>query len=268
MAAKDWRRGLAGIDGPAGGENVRVSPQVHNRLADVERLLADLEGSVAYAEECQNGRPWSRIGGVHQLTMERTLGHQLSDGVALPVTAIVVPIPLPGALVAAVDRTAPGSVGVAMPPHVTILYPFLPSGRLDEGILDGLKAVAIENEAFAVRLAELRRFERVLYLAPDPAEPFVRMARALNQRFRADLPDGRETSYIPHLTVGIGSETVLDSTEDLVAPLLPVTSQAKSLAVYAQQPTGVWYAVCSVRMAAPKRMISACPSVECVRPPR
>jgi 2'-5' RNA ligase len=90
-----------------------------------------------------------------------------------------------------------------MTPHVTLLVPFVPEPGVDESVKARLRRVF---GAVAPLEYELRRFERfddgVLYLAPDPAAPFVAITRSLTIEFPNYLPyDGIHDTIVPHLTV-------------------------------------------------------------------
>jgi 2'-5' RNA ligase len=84
-----------------------------------------------------------------------------------------------------------------IPPHVTLLFPCAPD---PDGVGDVLEGV----EAFDVEFREVRRFPQggVVYLAPQPEQPFVRLAELLWERFPDWPPFGGEFPTItPHLTV-------------------------------------------------------------------
>ena len=76
-----------------------------------------------------------------------------------------------------------------VPAHITICYPFLPPADLDEQVLAGLRRVAAAVPAFFCKLTEVSWFgERVVWLAPDPAEPFRALTAAGVARFPAARP--------------------------------------------------------------------------------
>jgi 2'-5' RNA ligase len=98
-------------------------------------------------------------------------------------------------------RTAHTRDGAAgMPAHVTLLYPFAPAAKAD---VDGVRGVATEVEPFAFALRAVREWPGgVVYLEPDPAEPFVELTDRLVELF-PDYPpyDGVHDDVVPHLTV-------------------------------------------------------------------
>jgi 2'-5' RNA ligase len=90
-----------------------------------------------------------------------------------------------------------------MTPHVTLIVPFVPAAELDQSIEHRLRALFNRVQPFDYVLERFEYFESgVLYLAPDPATPFVDVVLAL----AAELPDyppyeGRHDDVIPHVTV-------------------------------------------------------------------
>jgi 2'-5' RNA ligase len=116
-------------------------------------------------------------------------------------------------------------VGVAsdLPPHVTVLYP-------SPDDVASIAEVLAPFDQFDVVFPRLDRFPGTLWLAPEPAEPFVALTEAMAARF-PDWPPygGLFTSVIPHLTV---AQERLDDVAALVAPLLPLQSRVESVVLY------------------------------------
>jgi 2'-5' RNA ligase len=127
-----------------------------------------------------------------------------------PVTHSAVIVPVPEAAPAfAAWELPPGGLGTApgMPPHVTLLYPFIPPARLDADDVATLRRIVGAAPAFSFALRGVGRFEQVLYLAPEPAAPFVALTRALVQRWPEHPPyEGAYEDIVPHLTVVQGRE--------------------------------------------------------------
>ncbi|GID28062.1 2'-5' RNA ligase family protein [Paractinoplanes brasiliensis] len=98
------------------------------------------------------------------------------------------------------DRAA--SWGV--PAHITVLYPFLAPAVIDEPVLGGLRQAAASVPAFFCTLAEVCWFaDRVVWLAPRPAQPFLALTAAVTARFPAAQPyQGQFDEVVPHLTLG------------------------------------------------------------------
>ena len=116
-------------------------------------------------------------------------------------------------------------VGIAddLPAHVTVLYPA-------PGDVGALTEALAPFAPFDVTFARLDRFPGILWLAPEPAEPFVALTEAVAGRFPLFPPyGGRYPSIIPHLTVAAAS---LDETAALIEPLLPLHSHVDAVVLY------------------------------------
>ena len=111
-----------------------------------------------------------------------------------------------------------------LPAHVTVLYPA-------PGDVVSITEALAPFEPFDVVFAPLDRFPGVLWLAPEPAEPFVSMTDALIERFPGFPPyGGTYSSIVPHLTVAAAQ---LDETAVELEPLLPLASRVESIVLYA-----------------------------------
>jgi 2'-5' RNA ligase len=92
-------------------------------------------------------------------------------------------------------------------PHVTLLYPFRPRERLRE-IRRALEPVCAGIAPFDLELARFDHFRQgptrfVLWLAPEPARPLIRLQAALRRAFPdCDEVNRHPGGYRPHLTVG------------------------------------------------------------------
>ncbi|PMQ02630.1 RNA 2',3'-cyclic phosphodiesterase [Dyella sp. AD56] len=86
--------------------------------------------------------------------------------------------------------------------HITLIYPFIDSELLTPGLLARVRDVAAELPAPMFRLAEVRTFPSVVWLAPEPSKPLVHIATALERAF-PDHPKGGGAfpDFVPHLSV-------------------------------------------------------------------
>ncbi len=123
-------------------------------------------------------------------------------------SAIIVPIRLPAALAEVrLRETWDGPSGV--PGHVTLLYPFAPPGSIDGQVIAAVAAVVAAASAFDVRFREVRRWEPgegasegVVWLAPEPSEPFNELTSALFAAFPAYPPyGGMHDETIAHVSL-------------------------------------------------------------------
>lgn len=117
-------------------------------------------------------------------------------------TGLVVPIPQAQALLAGVRSRFDACLNPGVPPHVTVLFPFVDLPRILPEDTAALSDVIGSQPAFEVTFARFGRFPRVLWLAPEPSEPFRRLTRALAARWPDHPPyGGLYPEVVPHLTV-------------------------------------------------------------------
>jgi hypothetical protein len=147
-------------------------------------------------------------------------------------TALIVPVPSAEAVVgrhrAALDRVA--SWGI--PAHITVLYPFLPPAGVDDGVLRSLRALFGSVPAFDAVLARVSWFgTEVLWLAPEPGEPFRRLTGAVYDRFPSAPPyGGAFDDVVPHLTVGDRApQPAMHAAAADIAPHLPIPVPVRSV---------------------------------------
>jgi 2'-5' RNA ligase len=122
------------------------------------------------------------------------------------------------------ERTCSDRTSIGIPPHVTLLFPFVPAETADE-TLDILRELFAATRSFDVTFRELRRWPELVYLAPQPPEPFVRLTKAIIERW-PDYPpyEGAHETVVPHLTVAYGDEALLAEVEADVSPHLPIAA--------------------------------------------
>jgi 2'-5' RNA ligase len=143
-------------------------------------------------------------------------------------SAVVVPVP---EAAAAVDRwrerTCEAKPSTGVPPHVTLLVPFVAPAEITDDVIAELRDV-LAVPAFPLELRELRRFPGTLYLAPEPAAPFARLTAALGRRFPGCPPYGDPSlAVIPHLTVAQGDDALLDRAAAEVTSALPLRAEIR-----------------------------------------
>lgn len=155
-------------------------------------------------------------------------------------SGIAVPIALPPA-VARIRRRWDLAASLGARPHVTVLFPFLPRAELTPAVRADLVAVARTVQPFTVRFASSRRFDGVVWLEPEPAEPFQHLTSVAVARW-PDWPPyaGLFETVIPHLTVAESGTAPLDELEAAVQAALPFTSRASHLETWFQDPAGRW----------------------------
>lgn len=114
------------------------------------------------------------------------------------------------------------SVTHVLPPHITLLYPFVSLGNdqngLDPAILTEttaqLRAVCQDVVPFSITLDRYSTFPgRVLFLAPAETRPLVALHERLQRAFpQYPLYGGDHSEIVPHLTISVvDSQAALDS---------------------------------------------------------
>jgi 2'-5' RNA ligase len=152
-------------------------------------------------------------------------------------SALVVLVPEAEAVVWRLRARHVRSAALGMPAHITVLYPFKPPEEIGARVLEDLAACAARFPAFRFTLRELRRFTGVLYLAPDPDEPFRRLTLGIWECFPESPPyGGRIADIVPHLTVAdIWTNDGLDEIATEFARSargrLPIAGRANALAL-------------------------------------
>lgn len=112
-----------------------------------------------------------------------------------------------------------------MPAHVTLLYPFLPVRSVDAVAERTLCSLMLATAAFDFSLASVGRFPGVVYLAPEPAAPFVALTGALVERWPEHPPyGGAYPEVVPHVTLAYGEAVP----EDVLARL-PLRVRAREV---------------------------------------
>ncbi len=156
------------------------------------------------------------------------------------------PVPEVEGLVGRWRRDWDPSAAVGVPAHITVLYPWLDAGEIDEETLAEAAELFCRHEAFGFELTEVRRFvPDVVYLAPEPEEPFRSMTAAVVAQWPDHPPyEGVHADVIPHLTVvQAGDATRVDALAAEVAVgtemALPVAARCDAVALLVER-DGWW----------------------------
>ncbi|MCX5662830.1 MAG: 2'-5' RNA ligase family protein [Planctomycetota bacterium] len=160
------------------------------------------------------------------------------------ITAILVPVhELEPALRPFRDKHLRSSA-TKLPPHVTVFYPFLPPEQVDDAVRAGLAKLFAGLPRFSHALGKTGRFQQggVLYLAPEPAEPFLALGRKIGAAFPAAGPDRREP--VMHVTIAQGGPA--EKLDEVEAEFLrefsgkmPWLVEAREVCLYSKI-AGVW----------------------------
>jgi hypothetical protein len=145
---------------------------------------------------------------IHKVGRDERRGGSMPSNEA----ALVVLVPEAEALVKPFrDRHDP-SAAVGVPAHVTLLYPFKPPDAVGAAVLDKLRHGFARFAPFRFSLGSIRRFPEVLYLAPEPDEPFRQLTSAIWDWYPETPPyGGKWPDIVPHLSVArLADEQQLD----------------------------------------------------------
>lgn len=135
-----------------------------------------------------------------------------------------------------------------LPPHVTILYPFVSPPDLNESVLAKLSDIFAKNPPFTFALTDVAWFgDGTAYLAPEPSRPFEElMQRVLEhfpeyQPYRGAFGTG---SMVPHLTLGKGAKcAALRRAARRAEKRLPIDATVREVLLMARGPRSATWRV-------------------------
>lgn len=157
-------------------------------------------------------------------------------------SAIIVPIAVPVTIARLRERMDP-SAAQSVPAHVTLIYPFMPVDGLDDDVRRKIGRIIAAEPRFTVHFREIRRFPNVVYLPPDPPEPFRRLTAALAAEF-PDYPPygGAYENVVPHLTVAQDvSADYYAAAEHALPAALPVREIVREAWLIGHMPEQPWH---------------------------
>jgi len=125
-----------------------------------------------------------------------------------------------------------------MPAHITLLYPFKSPNEIDATVLDCLRHCFRNFTPFEFSLTTINRFPgQVLYLVPEPGDPFRQLTLAIWRCYPEAPPyGGRYATVVPHLTAAhLVTEEQLGEVahefEQASQGRLPIRAQATEVAL-------------------------------------
>ena len=157
-----------------------------------------------------------------------------------PVSGVVIRVRLPAALqrIRLADDSA---ARMGVPPHVTLLFPFMPGAALTPPVRRALAAIAASVDPFDVRFGAVGRFPGIVYLVPEPARRFASLTDAIAARFPAFQPyEGAFEEVIPHLTLVESATVPLDQIADAARQHLPFAHRVSVMEVLVEGPDARW----------------------------
>ena len=138
------------------------------------------------------------------------------------------------------------SVERGIPPHITILFPFIPRGVLDDGVLQALRRLYGPLRPFGFDLVSVETFPTTAWLAPAPAAPFLDLVAITRAAYPEYPPYGDpELAPVPHCTVGTDDDpgAVEEMARELRAglgPQLPIRCRATELTLLEERSDETW----------------------------
>lgn len=146
-------------------------------------------------------------------------------------SALLVPVPAAEPLVGAYRLHHDPVAGAGVPAHVTLVVPWIAPEELAPEHLHQLRDIVENSQPFNFELTRPCWFgERVLWLAPEPAAPFLELTHRLAERFGTPPWEGEFREVVPHLTVGhVGDREGLDEAADAIKAKLPLWCRASEV---------------------------------------
>jgi hypothetical protein len=175
--------------------------------------------------------------------MHRHIDDEVTTSSSSGGSAVILPVPEAETLVGAWRRHWDPMANLGVPAHITLLYPFLPVDRIGEGEVTRLRdwfSLIPDTEIVFPRTG---RFDRVLYLAPEPEDFLRSLTLGLWSMYPETPPyGGLHQDIIPHLTaVHTGDESVLNRAERELSRQLPIGFWAKEAWLLVEAPDGHWH---------------------------
>jgi hypothetical protein len=157
-------------------------------------------------------------------------------------TALIVSVPAAEAVVGEHREHLDVAASWGVPAHVTVLYPFLEPARARAP--DVMASVGVAIGTVGAFMCSFRRTawfdDDVLYLDPDPAQPFRDLTAAVWSAFPDHPPyGGAHATVVPHLTIGqrqLGARIALEEAERKIGSSLPVHAYVDRVLLVAGAP--------------------------------
>jgi 2'-5' RNA ligase len=163
-------------------------------------------------------------------------------------TALIAEIPAAEPAVDAHRATLDRAASWGVPAHITLVFPFLPPDAVNPAVLTVVREIVAAQPGFDLTLDDIGWFgDTVVWLAPNPAQPFITLTEALAARFpRAQPYDGAFDEVVPHLTIGHDHpHPVLQAAAEAVTAHLPITTPVTTISLIAgrREPGTSWHTV-------------------------
>src|SRR2546427_7089527 len=142
-------------------------------------------------------------------------------------SALLIPVPEAAPLVREHRLRLDPNAAAGVPEHITLLSPFIRPDRLDPGVRGRLAALFAGVRSFRFQLTSVRWFgDQVMWLAPEPAAPFVQLTELLVAEFRIPPYEGAYAEIVPHLSVALQNPEGARQVQGAIAARLPLRAVA------------------------------------------
>lgn len=159
-------------------------------------------------------------------------------------SVLIVPVPEAEPWVRELRERGDPVAALGMPAHVTVLFPFVPPELITQETLATIADALSSIRSFRFTLQRIDRFPETIYLAPEPAQPFIEITETLARAFPEYPPyTGQFTEIVPHLTVVDRSEpssrTAQREIEAIVKARGPIHATASAVELFTDA-SGRW----------------------------
>ena len=142
-------------------------------------------------------------------------------------SAVLVPVPEAAPLVGPHRLRLDPNAAAGVPEHITLISPFVPPDRLDAGVRGRLAALFARARPFPFQLTSVGWFgDEVMWLAPEPADPFLELTELLVAEFGIPPYEGAYADIRPHLSVALGNPEGGREVADSISARLPICAVA------------------------------------------
>jgi 2'-5' RNA ligase superfamily len=170
-------------------------------------------------------------------------------------SAVIVAIPEAEDVVGPHRAALDPAAGWGVQAHVTVLYPFVPPAKIDDRIIRALADALQTVPAFWITFPRVAWFgDEVVWLAPEPDQPFRDLISVVSARFPNYPPyGGTHAELIPHLTIGHAAPIeALRAAATVVEPHLPIEAYIRTgLVIQGSDAPWSWQTVAELALGKP-----------------
>jgi 2'-5' RNA ligase len=147
-------------------------------------------------------------------------------------TTLVLLVPEAESIVGKWRATLDPAAAEGMPAHITVLYPFIPIGKIDAHVLGAIRDMCDRHLPIELEFRALGEFPGVVWVDPN-SEECTRLLEAARASWPEQVPYGKPNlKPIPHLTVTDGAHaTDEESARTAVLKELPFKARITALAL-------------------------------------